>query len=260
MPFAAPWCRGTQGQNASNAVASCPVGRLAPELLMVSAMDDELIDLDELLRGQCGSTRRAFCLGAGAGLAVLAAACEAPNPRLETGGLDNQPGGLGGTTGGGTTGGGTTGGGTTGGGTTGGGTTGGGTTGGGTTGGGTTGGGTTGGNPVSCDSSFVAAGLASDVLVGKAKRIRGTNLDAWLCHDANGWYAMDNYCPHRGCTVSFRTKGDFYCGCHGATFDFNGKQTNFVSSRPMDHLAMCIDSGGNAFIDPNNAVSASQRY
>ena|SRR5579859_4930180 len=215
-------------------------------------MDDELIDLEELLRGQCGSSRRAFCLGAGAGLVVLAAGCEAPNPRLDTGALDNPPGGLpGGTTTSAT-------GGTTGNGTTGGGTTGGGTTGGGTTGG-TTGGGTT-GSPAMCDSTLVAAGPASAVAVGKAKHVVSGQLDAWLCRDSQGWYAMDNYCPHRGCGVSFQSSGGFYCGCHGATFDYNGAQTNRVSPAPMDHLVMCVDASGNAFIDPNNTVSASQRY
>jgi nitrite reductase/ring-hydroxylating ferredoxin subunit len=261
------------------------------------ALDDEIIDLADLPHyagQQCGPSRRAFCLGAGAaaagvGLITLGVGCGAEqDPRIGTGGIDNAPGTLPGensppdmatkpttgsttsgttsTTGSTTSGTGSTGSTTSGTGstssttgTTGSTTSGTGSTGSttGTTGSTTSSGGTTG--SASCPSSMVSAGAASAVAVGKAKRIRSGQLDAWLCQDAMGYYALDNYCPHRGCTVSFQSSGSFYCGCHGATFNFNGVQTNRVSPAPMDHLAMCIDTSGNAYIDPNNTVDASTR-
>ncbi len=237
---------------------------------------DLIIDLAELTDhvGQaCDSSRRAFCLGgaglvAGAGLVTLGIGCGGDaNPRIGTGGIDNEPGTLPsegspdmargssstGTTGSST---GTTG--TTGGSTGSNGTTG--TTTGGSTGSttGSSSGGTT-GSTAACPSTMVAAGATSAVAVGKAKRIRSGNLDAWLCQDSAGFYALDNYCPHRGCAVNFESAGSFSCPCHGATFNFNGVQTNRESPRPMDHLSMCVDSSGNAFIDPNTTVAATVR-
>src|SRR5262249_6883603 len=61
--------------------------------LEVGLMADELIDLEELTSGKCGASRRAFCMGAaaaGAGLIVLGG-CGPMDPRIETGGIDNQP-------------------------------------------------------------------------------------------------------------------------------------------------------------------------
>ncbi len=246
---------------------------------------DLVIDLADLPHhaGQaCGPSRRAFCVGgaalvAGAGLVTLGAGCSGDGPpRIGTGGIDNEPGsnvpsegspdmarsstngtttGNGGTTtgnGGTTTGNGGT---TTGNGGT---TTGNGGT---TTGNGgtTTGTGGTTGRPASCSTSMVAAGASSAVAVGKAKRITSGSLDAWLCQDSGGFYALDNYCPHRGCAVNFESSGSFSCPCHGATFNFNGVQTNRESPQPMDHLSVCIDSSSNVFIDPNTTVAATVR-
>jgi nitrite reductase/ring-hydroxylating ferredoxin subunit len=217
---------------------------------------------------------------AGAGLIALGAGCGAEgDPRIETGGIDNQPfqpagggnpdmahppsvgngstsGGGGGTTGSTTTGGTTTSGTTTSGTTAGGTTTGGATTGGITTGGATTGG-TTG--STTCSTTMVSAGAASAVAVGTAKRIQSGNLDAWLCRDSGGYYALDNYCPHRGCSVSFVSSGSFRCPCHGATFNLDGVQTNRESPQPMDHLSLCIDSSGTAHIDPQKTVDPTTR-
>src|SRR5258707_968756 len=118
---------------------------------------DELVDLADIPHhtGQeCGTTRRAFCLGASAGL--IAGAGLIPSGE----GPDMAHGSS-------TATGGTTTGGTTTGGTTTGGTTTGGTTTGGTTTGGTTTGGTTGGVP-SCPSGMISGGAASAVVQGKA--------------------------------------------------------------------------------------------
>ena len=47
--------------------------------------------------------------------------------------------------------------------------------------------------------------------------------------------AIQVVCPHAGCLVSYEAaKKGFFCPCHNASFDIEGKRTDAVSSSPRD--------------------------
>ena len=49
----------------------------------------------------------------------------------------------------------------------------------------------------------------------------------------NGSYiAVAQACTHNGCSVTY-TNSNFYCPCHGATFDTNGKVTGGPTNIPL---------------------------
>jgi menaquinol-cytochrome c reductase iron-sulfur subunit len=57
--------------------------------------------------------------------------------------------------------------------------------------------------------------------------------------------ALQASCPHLGCSILYQTAspgGKFYCPCHQASFDLEGKRTeaNSPSPRDMDTLAVEI--------------------
>jgi len=178
------------------------------------------------------------------------------NGGTTNGGTTNGGTTNGGTTTGGTTSGGTTNGGTTNCGTTNGGTTNGGTTTGGTTTGSTTGGGTTGGGACA---GTVNGGAASAITVGHPKRVVSGGADVFVCRDANGLYALDNFCTHAGCALSAQTGGTFFCACHGATFDATGGSPTSPAVTPLDHFAVCVNGSGEVIVDPTQTVDPSVR-
>lgn len=111
-----------------------------------------------------------------------------------------------------------------------------------------------------CSSGTVSGGPASALPANSAKRIRSGGVDAWLCRDAQGLYALDNHCTHADRPMIFEGASQgFYCPAHGATFDFNGDHPTSPAPWPLDHFAVCVDSAGNVWIDGNQTVSASTR-
>jgi menaquinol-cytochrome c reductase iron-sulfur subunit len=49
--------------------------------------------------------------------------------------------------------------------------------------------------------------------------------------------AFQVVCPHAGCTIDFAAGskgGKFFCPCHAASFDLNGKRTDATSPSPRD--------------------------
>ena len=237
--------------------------------------------------------------GVGA-LTLALPGCEAPTTsgRISEGPIDSTNGGTGGNMGGGSGsagggpaggggsagggeagGGGSAGGGTAGGGgeaggggTAGGGGSagGGGTAGGGGSagGGGTAGGGGSaggGGTAPTCTAGKLAAGAASSYTVGMAKvfsnavKVSGQEYDIMVAKDANGFYAMDSDCTHSGCSVDTQGTG-YYCNCHGATFDSNGKHTGGPGSGYLQHYAVCVDASGNVTVDTSTQATPTQRY
>jgi Rieske Fe-S protein len=231
--------------------------------------------LEQLARGGCDPTRRAFCAGAAAGasLILLGAGCDSGSPRLSEGSVDNQPNGPTPANPDGTQDFGTSNpspdAGTS--------KTdlatskgdlatgnnpvdmaGGGTSQPDLAHGGTSSPDLASGSTATCSGS-VNAGPASAIALNTAQNITQSTADFWLCRDSKGLYALDNYCPHRGCNVNLQTDNTFYCYCHGAQFGLDGSRLNTVSPSPMFHLAVCIDGSGNAIVDPSKTVSATTR-
>ncbi len=103
------------------------------------------------------------------------------------------------------------------------------------------------------------AGPASAIAVGQAKHLTdNVNYDLYVLRDSGGLYALSASCTHAGCTVRKQTT-EFYCPCHGATFDLNGQNPTGPAFSPLDHYALCVDSAGNVYVDYNTTVSPTTR-
>ncbi len=90
----------------------------------------------------------------------------------------------------------------------------------------------------------------------------------FICHDSQGFYAMDSLCPHQGCDMGTMSGGfsasnlgqGFACNCHGSYFDANGKvQSGSATSKNIPHYSLTTDSSGNFFVDWNQTVAATCR-
>jgi Rieske Fe-S protein len=54
--------------------------------------------------------------------------------------------------------------------------------------------------------------------------------------------AIHVVCPHAGCFVTFDAeKRGFFCPCHNASFDIEGRRTDAVSSSPRDLDTLEVD-------------------
>src|SRR5206468_2872326 len=103
------------------------------------------------------------------------------------------------------------------------------------------------------------AGAASAIASGAAKHFTdNVNYDLFVCRDSGGLYAMDGICPHAGCTVTHESS-QWYCGCHGATWDLNGQHPTSTASSALRHYALCIDGSGNVLVDYNKTVTYTTR-
>jgi Rieske Fe-S protein len=77
----------------------------------------------------------------------------------------------------------------------------------------------------------------------------------YVCHDANGFYAIDSICPHQGCDMgaggcqTTNLAAGFFCNCHGSSFDASGAVTGGPSPSGLSHYKLAIDAGGALWID-----------
>lgn len=101
-----------------------------------------------------------------------------------------------------------------------------------------------------------SAGPASAIMEGSPKYVSSVN--AYVCRDAGGLYAVSARCTHQGCTVDPDASG-FSCPCHGATFDINGQNPTSPAGSPLPHYALCVDSSGDLQIDKSQHVDPSTR-
>lgn len=85
----------------------------------------------------------------------------------------------------------------------------------------------------------------------------------FVCHDSNGFYAVDAICPHQGCNMgqmgSFGFHGadlgyGFHCNCHGSVFDSNGDRTAGPASN-LNHFKLSIDGSNALFLDTGTTLS-----
>lgn len=72
-------------------------------------------------------------------------------------------------------------------------------------------------------------------------------VEAWISKDDKGEiYALSPICKHLGCTINWNTSpsapNQFFCPCHGAHYDKDGKNLN-VAPAPLDQYTVKIENG-----------------
>jgi Rieske Fe-S protein len=105
-------------------------------------------------------------------------------------------------------------------------------------------------------SGTVNAGAATAIVQGSPLFISASKM--YVCRDAAGLYAMTSVCTHQGCKVTPEAT-DFYCSCHGATFDLNGQNPTSPAHSPLKHYALCVDASGDIEINPSLVVDPTTR-
>lgn len=101
-----------------------------------------------------------------------------------------------------------------------------------------------------------SGGSAASITAASPKYISSAHV--YVCRDSGGLYAMSSLCTHAGCKVTLDTT-QWYCGCHGATFDLNGQNPTSPAFSPLKHYEMCVDGSGNVQVNTSKTVSASTR-
>jgi Rieske Fe-S protein len=100
----------------------------------------------------------------------------------------------------------------------------------------------------------------SDIPLNSAQPQISVQRAVFVCHDKDGFYAMDGNCTHRGCFVDFLTdKVSFHCQCHGATYDFNGGTPTPPAMGPMPHYDISLSTTGTIVVDYDKVVDATVR-
>lgn len=95
-------------------------------------------------------------------------------------------------------------------------------------------------------------------------------LKIFVCHDADGFYAMSDLCTHAGNHIldnggsSFNTNnlgGGFRCGYHSSTFSGNGLRTGGPApvGSFLTHYLLTIDGGGALYINQTVIVDPTCR-
>ncbi|MDR7448813.1 MAG: non-heme iron oxygenase ferredoxin subunit [Armatimonadota bacterium] len=67
----------------------------------------------------------------------------------------------------------------------------------------------------------VPVARTSDLQPGEGRVVEAAGQAVALFRTAEGWYAIDNTCPHRGCPLGDGALEGFTvtCPCHGSQFD-----------------------------------------
>lgn len=96
--------------------------------------------------------------------------------------------------------------------------------------------------------SRVSVGNPADYKVGDVKYIVDGKF--YLVRLQEGFMALYQKCPHLGCTVPWKPEfelqghhGLFRCPCHGSTYLPNGQIIFGPAPRPMDYMAISVESG-----------------
>lgn len=114
-----------------------------------------------------------------------------------------------------------------------------------------------------CTLNAYAVGYASDVAMNAAVMRMTPEMNIFVCHDKNGYYALDAGCTHLGCDVSAVNAADvskgFACPCHGATYDANGLKPTSPAPTPLQHYQLCVQPSGTLLVDFTQPVDATVR-
>lgn len=60
--------------------------------------------------------------------------------------------------------------------------------------------------------------------------------------------AISAVCTHRDCKLTPEPDHSFYCGCHGSTFDANGKVTEGPAKRDLPFLSTQVNDEGHLLV------------
>ncbi len=82
----------------------------------------------------------------------------------------------------------------------------------------------------------------------------------YICHDGQGFYALDAVCTHLGCLVQQKEDGGFVCPCHESHFDANGQPESGPATQPLRYLHLWLDAEqGQLFVDRAQSVDPTVR-
>ncbi len=113
------------------------------------------------------------------------------------------------------------------------------------------------------DNNTVAVGSVDDVPLDGAVMHTTPTTNLFVCHDAQGFYAVDSGCTHLGCDVALKASGDlkqgFLCPCHGATYDAQGENPTTPAESALPHYALCMQESGTLVVDLLTVVDAGTR-
>jgi Rieske Fe-S protein len=123
-------------------------------------------------------------------------------------------------------------------------------------------------NGPTCGSSAIGVGDADNVPVNTAVNIptgaAQVGMSIFICHDADGFFALDAGCTHLGCDVAMtdptNLKKGFSCPCHGATYDFEGENPTSPAPAALTHYQVCGQPSGALVVDLAQKVDAKTRF
>lgn len=109
----------------------------------------------------------------------------------------------------------------------------------------------------SVDQEWIRLGPSSKVELGTPTLFKATiqrqsgwivnkeEISAYIYSEQGREYiALSNICTHLGCKVRWiNDQSQFFCPCHNATFDKDGKVTSGPPPRPLDRYQVKIEDG-----------------
>lgn len=82
----------------------------------------------------------------------------------------------------------------------------------------------------------------------------------FLIHNEDGLLALYSKCTHQGCAVEWKGSDVmFNCPCHGSRFDRHGVDIQGPTERPLDLMAISVQSDGSLQVD-TTAISEREEW
>ncbi|MBK8025790.1 MAG: Rieske 2Fe-2S domain-containing protein [Chloroflexi bacterium] len=85
------------------------------------------------------------------------------------------------------------------------------------------------------------------------------DVQAWLCRDDGGFYALEAQCPDSECLVS-PTENGFVCPCHRNRFNAVGELESGSAARGLRFFYLDLDARGHLRIDRDHDVDPRDRF
>ena len=100
---------------------------------------------------------------------------------------------------------------------------------------------------------------ASSVPAVNGTPFRDTEGKFYIVHTSDGILALYWKCVHLGCTVPWvPAENQFHCPCHGSIYNYEGVRTAGPAPRPLDIMAVSIDSSGQVIVDTGSITQRSK--